>query len=89
MAKAKCGVCKKEFISQDLLDAHKKYTPCGQVNFRQKDSDKGVLVIKRKEDQSLIINEDIEIKVTRTSTGSCRLVIIAPKSVPIRRKELN
>lgn len=47
-----------------------------------------MLVISRREGESLMIGEDVEITVSRISDGSVKIAIDAPKSKSILRKEL-
>lgn len=47
-----------------------------------------MLVITRKKDESILIGENIEIKVVKIEDGSVKLAISAPKDVSILRKEL-
>lgn len=47
-----------------------------------------MLVLSRKEGQSLVINDDIVVSVVQVSGGRVRLGITAPSSVPVRRSEL-
>ncbi|WP_297712209.1 carbon storage regulator CsrA [Clostridium sp.] len=47
-----------------------------------------MLVITRKKDESLLIGDDIEIKIVKVEDGSVKLAISAPKDVTILRKEV-
>ncbi|MFU0823712.1 MULTISPECIES: carbon storage regulator CsrA [Clostridium] len=47
-----------------------------------------MLVVKRKEGESLLIGEDIEINIVSIENGSVKIGINAPKNVAILRKEL-
>ncbi len=47
-----------------------------------------MLVISRKEGQSLIIGDDIEITIAKINDGSVKIAIDAPKKKSILRKEL-
>jgi carbon storage regulator len=47
-----------------------------------------MLVITRKLDQSIIINGNVEVKVTGISRDGVRLGIIAPKEVEVHRREV-
>jgi carbon storage regulator len=47
-----------------------------------------MLILSRKVGQSIIINDDIEIVVTEVRGDNVRLGIAAPKTVPVRRKEV-
>ena len=48
-----------------------------------------MLILSRKEGESIIINENITIVVTRIQGGRVRIGIEAPKDVPVRRQELH
>lgn len=47
-----------------------------------------MLVLSRKKDQSIVINENIEITVLEIQGDQVRIGINAPKNVPVYRKEL-
>ncbi|WP_226678956.1 carbon storage regulator CsrA [Mesobacillus jeotgali] len=47
-----------------------------------------MLVLTRKENESLIINENIEITVLGIDGDQIKLGIKAPKEIPILRKEI-
>jgi carbon storage regulator len=47
-----------------------------------------MLVLTRKKDQSIIINDNIEITVLEVQGDQVRIGINAPKSVSIHRKEV-
>lgn len=47
-----------------------------------------MLVIKRKETESILIGEDIEIIISEISQDKVKICINAPKSIQISRKEL-
>lgn len=47
-----------------------------------------MLVISRKKDESLLIGDDIEIKIVKVDDGSVKLAIDAPKDKIILRKEI-
>ena len=47
-----------------------------------------MLVITRKEDESFLIGDDIEIKIIETEDGRVKIGIEAPKSKRIVRKEI-
>jgi carbon storage regulator len=47
-----------------------------------------MLVLSRKESESLIINENIVVTIIRIAGGGVRLGIQAPREIPIRREEL-
>ena len=50
--------------------------------------DKYMLVITRRKDESLLIGDDIEIKIVKVEDGSVRLAISAPRDITILRKEV-
>lgn len=47
-----------------------------------------MLALARKVNESLIINDDVEIKILEIKGDQVKIGIDAPKSVPIYRKEL-
>lgn len=47
-----------------------------------------MLVITRKKEESILIGEDIEIKVIKFQDGSVKVGINAPQDVTILRKEV-
>lgn len=47
-----------------------------------------MLVLTRKKSETIRIGDEIIIKVVRTSTGSVKLGIEAPSSIPVVRGEL-
>lgn len=47
-----------------------------------------MLVITRRKDESLLIADDIEIKIVKVEDGSVRLAISAPRDITILRKEV-
>ena len=47
-----------------------------------------MLVLSRKEGESIVINGNIKIVVTAIQRGGVRLGIEAPKDVPIHRQEV-
>jgi len=47
-----------------------------------------MLVLSRKENERLVIGENIVVQIVRVSGGTVRLGIEAPAAVPIRREEL-
>ncbi|MDD6795385.1 MAG: carbon storage regulator CsrA [Clostridiaceae bacterium] len=47
-----------------------------------------MLVITRKEGQSILIGDDIEISISKIDDGSVKVAIDAPKNLTILRKEL-
>ncbi len=47
-----------------------------------------MLVLSRKENESIIINDDIEIKVISLRQDQVKIGIVAPKKVKIYRKEI-
>lgn len=48
-----------------------------------------MLVIKRKESESILIGDDIEIIIAEISQDKVKIAIKAPKDVKIARKELS
>ena len=47
-----------------------------------------MLILTRKKDESIIIGDNIEVKVLEISDGKVKLGIEAPKNIDIIRKEL-
>ncbi|MGL5311686.1 MAG: carbon storage regulator CsrA [Peptostreptococcaceae bacterium] len=47
-----------------------------------------MLVITRKKNESILIGDDIEIKIAKIEDGSVKLAISAPKEKTILRKEV-
>ena len=47
-----------------------------------------MLVITRKTSESILIGDNIEIKVSDIGTDRVKICISAPKEIPIMRKEL-
>lgn len=47
-----------------------------------------MLVLSRKESQTIVIGDEIELTVVAIQGGRVKLGITAPKDVPIRRSEL-
>ena len=47
-----------------------------------------MLILSRKKDESIVINDNIEITVVDVSRGKVRLGITAPKDVPVHRREV-
>jgi carbon storage regulator len=47
-----------------------------------------MLVLKRKVDEKIIIGDDITITVSKIESNAVKLVITAPKGVPIDREEV-
>lgn len=47
-----------------------------------------MLILTRKKNESIIINNDIEITILESDDGKVKIGIDAPKSVKIHRKEV-
>ena len=47
-----------------------------------------MLVLSRRKDESIMIGEDIEIRVIDIRSGKVRLGITAPKRIPVHREEV-
>jgi carbon storage regulator len=58
----------------DLFECSEGYTP--------------MLVLSRKKDESIVINNDIVITVVEIRGDKVRLGIVAPKEVPVHREEV-
>lgn len=55
--------------------------------FNRKESEE-MLVLSRKKNESIIINDDITIVVVEIRGDKCRLGIECDKSIPVHRKEV-
>lgn len=47
-----------------------------------------MLVLSRKKNEAIIINQDIKIVIVEIRGDKCRVGIEAPKSVPVHREEV-
>jgi carbon storage regulator len=47
-----------------------------------------MLILSRKINESIIVGKDIEIKVIEVGSRVIKLGIVAPKDVPVHRKEI-
>jgi len=47
-----------------------------------------MLVVGRKKGESILIGDDIEIKIVKIDDGSVKIAVDAPKKISILRKEL-
>ncbi len=47
-----------------------------------------MLVLTRKEDESIMIGEDIEVKVLDIKDNQVKIGIVAPRAVPVHRREV-
>jgi len=47
-----------------------------------------MLILTRRKGDVIIINDNIEIVITEIQKGQVKIGIIAPKEIPIRRKEV-
>ena len=47
-----------------------------------------MLVLSRRRDESIMVGENVEIKIIGVSGNKVRLGIIAPKSIEVHRKEI-
>lgn len=47
-----------------------------------------MLVLTRKENESIMVGEDVEVKVLDLKENQVKLGIIAPRSVAVHRKEV-
>ena len=48
-----------------------------------------MLVLTRKKDESILIGDDIEIRINKVDGDGVRLGISAPRTVPVYRKEIH
>lgn len=53
-----------------------------------KDKFRGTLIFSRREDESIIIGDDIEITVYKIRGDKVHLAIKAPRSISVHRKEI-
>ncbi|MBI4556675.1 MAG: carbon storage regulator CsrA [Candidatus Hydrogenedentes bacterium] len=47
-----------------------------------------MLVLTRKQDESIMIGDDIEVKVLDLKENQVKIGIVAPRSVPVHRREV-
>ncbi len=47
-----------------------------------------MLVLTRKENESIMIGNDIEVKILDLKDNQCKIGVIAPRSVPVHRMEV-
>ena len=47
-----------------------------------------MLVLTRKEDESIMIGDDIEVKILDVKENQVKVGIVAPKQVPVHRREV-
>lgn len=47
-----------------------------------------MLVLSRKKDESIVINDDIEVRIVEIRGDKVRLGIEAPKDIPVHRGEV-
>ncbi len=47
-----------------------------------------MLVLTRRQDQSIMIGDDIEIKILEVHEGHVRLGVTAPREIPVHRQEV-
>jgi carbon storage regulator len=47
-----------------------------------------MLVLSRRKEESIMVGEDVEIRVIDIRRNQIRLGIVAPKSIPVHRKEV-
>jgi len=47
-----------------------------------------MLVLSRKKDEIVVINDNIQVIVLEIKGDKCRLGFIAPKEIPVHRKEI-
>jgi carbon storage regulator len=59
---------------------------CVFINQKYKETD--MLVLSRRRAQSIVVGENVEIKVIDILGNKIRLGIVAPKSIPVHRKEV-
>jgi len=47
-----------------------------------------MLVLSRRKDESIIVGDNIEVKIIEVQGKKVRLGITAPRSIPVHRKEI-
>lgn len=47
-----------------------------------------MLVLTRKENESIMIGNEIEVKILDLKDNQCKIGIIAPRSIPVHRMEV-
>ncbi|HOQ89031.1 MAG TPA: carbon storage regulator CsrA [Candidatus Hydrogenedentes bacterium] len=47
-----------------------------------------MLVLTRKENESIMIGNEIEIKILDLKDNQCKIGVIAPRSIPVHRMEV-
>jgi len=47
-----------------------------------------MLVLSRQRDESIMIGDDVEITIVDVRGGKVRLGIVAPKEIPVHRREI-
>ncbi len=47
-----------------------------------------MLVLSRRKDESIMVGEDVEVKIVDVRGNKVRLGITAPRSIPVHRKEI-
>lgn len=47
-----------------------------------------MLVLTRKENESIVIGADVEIRIARINRNQVRVGVTAPKYIPVYRKEI-
>jgi len=47
-----------------------------------------MLVLTRKEEESIMIGDDIEIRILGVKDGHVKIGIVAPRTVPVHRREV-
>ena len=47
-----------------------------------------MLILTRKEEESIIIDDNIEVKIMEVDNGRVKLGVEAPESIPIHREEI-
>ena len=47
-----------------------------------------MLVLSRRKDESIVVGQDVEIRVIDIRGHQVRLGIVAPKSIPVHRREI-
>lgn len=58
------------------------------LSLKTRDGRGNMLILSRKNEESIIINGNIEIKILDAANGIVKIGIVAPKNVEVHRKEV-
>jgi carbon storage regulator len=72
-----------------IRETNRKLLSVGDVAIREiQGEEKSMLVLSRKKNESIVINDDISIVVVEIRGDKVRLGVEAPKEVPVHRREV-